>query len=142
MVPGWWAAIRPLAALDGPNTKLHLAVDAHGMSANLRVAAGTVADYTQAAALLDGIAAEHLLADRGYDTNRVLAAARERGMTPVIPSKRNRKVAREYDAVLYQARHLVANGFERFKAWQRVMRRLRCRTWRFARYGLWLSRPG
>ena len=31
-------------------------------------------------------------------------------MTPVIPPQRNRKVAREYDAVLYQARHLVANG--------------------------------
>ena len=37
-------------------------------------------------------------------------------MTPVIPPQRNRKVAREYDAALYQARHLVENGFERFKA--------------------------
>ena len=86
------------------------------MPVNLRVTAGTVADCTQAAALIDGIAAEHLLADRGYDTNKVLAVARERGMTPVIPPQRNRKVAREYDAVLYRARHLVENGFERFKA--------------------------
>ena len=39
-------------------------------------------------------------------------------MMPIIPPKRNRKVAREYDAVLYQARHLAANGFERFKAWR------------------------
>ena len=71
------------------------------------ITAGTVADCTQAAALIDGIAAEHLL-----------AAARELGMTPVIPPKRNRKVAREYDAALYRARHLVENGFERFKAWR------------------------
>ena len=93
------------------------------MPVNLRVTAGTVADCTQAAALIDGIAAEHLLADRGYDTNKVLATARERGMTPVIPPQRNRKVAREYDAALYQARHLVENGFERFKAWRGVATR-------------------
>ena len=93
------------------------------MPVNLRVTAGTVADCTQAAALIDGIAAEHLLADRGYDTNKVLAAARERGMTPVIPPKRNRTVAREYDAALYQARHLVEHGFERFKAWRGVATR-------------------
>ena len=63
--------------------------------------AGTVADCTRAEALLDGIAAEHLLADRGYDTNRVPAAARARGMEAVLPPKRNRKVAREYDVALY-----------------------------------------
>ena len=93
------------------------------MPVNLRVTAGTVADCTQAAALIDGIAAEHLPADRGYDTNRVLAAARERGMTPVIPPKRNRKVAREYDAALYQARHLVANSFGKLKEWHGVATR-------------------
>ena len=93
------------------------------MPVNLLITAGTVADCTQAEALIDGIAAEHLMADRGYDTNKVLAAARERGMTPVIPPKRSRKVAREYDAALYQARHLVENGFERFKAWRGVATR-------------------
>ena len=93
------------------------------MPVNLLITAGTVADCTQAEALIDGIAAEHLLADRGYDTNKVLAAAGERGMTPVIPPKRSRKAAREYDAALYQARHLVENGFERFKAWRGVATR-------------------
>ena len=101
-----WAAIRPLTALRCPNTKLRLAVDAHGIPVNLRVAAGTVANCAQPAALLDGIpldaaSAEYLLANRGYDTNRVLAAARELGMTPMIPPQRNRKVARGYDAALY-----------------------------------------
>ena len=76
-------------------------------------ALATVADCTQAEALIDGIAARRLLADRGYDTNAVLAAARERGMVPVIPLKRNRKAAREYDVALYQAPHLVENGFSK-----------------------------
>ena len=69
------------------------------MSVRMLATAGTVADCTQAEALLDGIAAEHLLADRGYDTNKVLAAARARGMAAALPPKRNRKVAREYDRV-------------------------------------------
>ena len=94
----------------------------------MRVTAGTVADCTQAEALIDGIpfdaaSAEYLLADRGYDANRVLAAARERGITPVIPPQRNRKVAREYDAALYQARHLVANSFGKLKEWRGVATR-------------------
>ena len=85
--------------------------------------AGTVGDCTRAAALIDGIAAENLLADRGYDTNKARAAARERGIVPVIPPKRNRKMAQEYDVALYQARHLVENGFGKLKEWRGVATR-------------------
>ena len=73
----------------------------------------TVADCTQAEALIGGIAARRLLADRGYDTNAVLAEAEARGMAPVIPPNRKRKVAREYDRALYQVPHLVENGFSK-----------------------------
>ena len=94
----------------------------------------TVADCTQAEALIDGIAAGRLLADRGYDTNAVLAAARARGMGPALPPKRNRKVAR----------HLVENGFGKLRSdvgWRRVIpRMLRC-TWRSARYAPWRCGP-
>ena len=104
----------------GLTAKLHLAVDAHGMPVRMLAMAGTVADCTQTEALLDGIEidrieTEHLLADRGYDTNAALAAARARGMDPALPPKRNRKVAREYDVALYQARHLVGSGFSKLK---------------------------
>ena len=93
------------------------------MPVRMLATVGTVADCTRAEALLDGTAAEHLLADRGYDTNAVLAAARARGVEAVIPPKRNRKVAREYDVVLYQARHLVENGFGKLKEWRGVATR-------------------
>ena len=63
------------------------------MPVRMEVMAGTVADCTQAKALFDGIDAEYLLADRGYDTDKVLAAARERGMTTVIPPKLSSEVA-------------------------------------------------
>ena len=93
------------------------------MPVRMLATAGTVADCTQAEALIDGIGAGYLLADRGYDTNAVLAAARARGMEAVIPPKRNRKVAREYDRALYQARHLVENGFGKLKEWRGVATR-------------------
>ena len=89
----------------GLTTKLHLAVDAHGMPVRMLATAGTVADCTRAEALLGGIAAEYLLADRGYDTNTALAAARE------------------YDRALYQARHLVESGFSKLKEWRGVATR-------------------
>ena len=60
----------------GLTTKLHLAADAHGVPVRMLATAGMVADCTRAEALIDGIAAEHLLAGLGYDTNGVLAAAR------------------------------------------------------------------
>ena len=42
----------------GGNSKIHLAVDAHGMPVSVAVSAGTTADCTQAVALIDGIAAQ------------------------------------------------------------------------------------
>ena len=68
----------------GLNTKLHLAVTA-----------GKIAHCTQADALIDGIEAEYLLADRGYDTDQVLAAAREAGMKPGDTAESESEVAAE-----------------------------------------------
>ena len=91
------------------NTKLHLAVDAHGMPVRMAVTAGMLADCTPA--------------DRGYDTSLVLAAARERGMTPVILPKRSRKTPQSYDEALYQARYQVENCFRKLKGWRGVATR-------------------
>ena len=95
----------------GLNTKLHLAVDAHGMPVRAIITEGTAADYTQASALIAGLTAEYLLADQGYDTNDMMSQAIAQGMKPVIPAKKNRTVAREYDKDLYRLRHLVENAF-------------------------------
>ena len=75
------------------------------MPVRMAVTAGTAVDCTPAEALIEGFEAEYLLADRGYAANKVLAAARARGMVPVIPSKRSRKSPPEYDAALCQARY-------------------------------------
>ena len=42
---------------------------------------------------------------------------------PVIPPKANRKVPRDYDTVLYKARHLIENFFEKLKHYRAIATR-------------------
>ena len=76
-----------------------------------------------AIALIEGILAEYLFADRGYDTNDILAYAKAMGMEIVIPPKKNRLEQREYDEFLYKHRHLVENAFLKLKRWRGIATR-------------------
>ena len=84
---------------------------------------GTRADCTQAATLIEGIDAENLIADRGYDTDEIIDKARRAGMEVVIPPKKNRKEQRQYDEYLYKLRHLIENAFLHLKRWRGVATR-------------------
>ena len=71
--------------------------------------------------------AKDLLADRGYDADWFRAALIEKGITPCIPPKKNRKTQYEYDRTLYRQRHKIENMFGRLKDWRRIaMRYDRC----------------
>lgn len=80
----------------GINTKLHAAVDSNGMPVNFIITAGTTADCTQAIPLLDGLAPEYVLADRGYDTEAIVQHVAKISAEAVIPPKKNRKEQRQY----------------------------------------------
>ncbi len=56
----------------GLNIKLHQAVDAHGMSIRAIITQGIRADCKESSLLIEGLSAEYLLADKGYDTNAIL----------------------------------------------------------------------
>jgi transposase len=73
--------------------------------------------------LIEGIDAEYLLADRGYDSNEIVGKAEAAGMQVVIPPKKNRKVQRSYDKHLYKLRHLVENAFLHLKRWRGIATR-------------------
>ena len=61
------------------------------MPVRVIVTEGTRADCKEACALIDGLSAGALLADRGYDTESILRKAGESGFQVVIPPKRSRK---------------------------------------------------
>ena len=107
----------------GLNTKLHLAVDAHGMPVRIIITEGTAADCTQACHLIEGISAEQLLADKAYDSDAIIEKAIQQGMGVVIPPKKNRKSPRDYDKELYKLRHLVENAFLYLKRWRGIATR-------------------
>lgn len=115
-----WGKSRHGAYKGGLNTKIHLPVDAHGMPVRILVTAGTVADCKQAIALIDGLTAEYLLADRGYDSDAIVKAALSAGMQSEIPPKKNRKQPQAYDKDLYKLRHLVENAFLHLKRWRGI----------------------
>ena len=107
----------------GLNTKIHLAVDAHGMPVRILVTAGTTNDCKQACALIEGLSAEWLLADKGYDSQEIIDKAISQNINPVIPPRKNRKKQREYDKELYRLRHLVENAFLHLKRWRGIATR-------------------
>ena len=93
------------------------------MPIRVLVTSGVTADCTQASELIEGIEAQCLLADRGYDSDAIVNQATRQGMEVVIPPKKNRKKQREYDRYLYKIRHLVENAFLRLKEWRGVATR-------------------
>ena len=67
--------------------------------------------------------AKELLADKGYDSDWFRAALTERGTTPCIPPRKNRKVQYHYDKDLCRQSHKIENVFGRIKDWRRVATR-------------------
>ena len=72
---------------------------------------------------IEGIDAEHLLRDRCYDNDAIVAYAKGAGIKLVIPPRKHSKVMRYYDKYLYKMRHLVENAFLHLKPWRRIATR-------------------
>ena len=93
------------------------------MPVQIIITSGTIADSSQVPQLIQGIEAQSLVADRGYDTNKVLEAVEEAGMKAVIPPKKNRREQRDYDRAIYKFRHIVENTFLELKRWRGIATR-------------------
>jgi transposase len=66
---------------------------------------------------------KRLIADRGYDANRLRSTLRDQGTIPIIPGRRNRKRPIQYDERRYRDRWLVEAMFCRLKDFRRVATR-------------------
>ena len=73
--------------------------------------------------MIEGIDADHLITDRGYDTDAILQQAAVQGMHAVIPPKKNRTTQRSYDEDPYKLRHLFENTFLHLKRWRGIATR-------------------
>ena len=68
--------------------------------------------------MLDQVEPKAFLADRGYDSDALVATLAERGITPVIPPKANRREPRKTDFALYRERNLVERFFCKLKQYR------------------------
>jgi transposase len=108
----------------GLSTKVHALVDALGNPTGFALSPGQAHDLEGADALLPGLAANALIADKAFDAEeRVLRPLEQAGKTAVIPPKANRKEARAYDKDLYKARHLIENFFAKLKQYRAIATR-------------------
>ncbi len=105
------------------STEVHVAVDALGNPVRLIATGGQVADVTQGKALISGIKAEHVIADRGYDSSELVGAIEAGGAKAVIPSRSNRKEPRDYDKHAYKDRNLVERFLNKVKNCRRIATR-------------------
>jgi transposase len=99
-------------------------VDALGNPTGFALSPGQAHDLEGADALLPGLEAGVLIADKAFDAKeRVIGPLQRAGRTAVIPPKANRKNPRPYDKALYQARHLIENFFARLKQYRAIATR-------------------
>ena len=89
----------------------------------LSLTPGQTADITQAEPLLAQVETDAVIADKGYDSNALVETLEERGVTPVIPPKANRKEPRKTDFVLYCERNLVERFFNKLKQYRGIATR-------------------
>jgi transposase len=73
--------------------------------------------------LIEGLAAENVIADKAYDGQRLYDKVIAQGGDPVVPPRRHRKRKHAYDEALYKERNRVENFFKRIKHCRRIATR-------------------
>ena len=68
---------------------------------------GQTHDLACAEPLLENVDPDALLGDKAYDADSLINTLAQRGITPVIPPKANRKMPRACDFALYCERNLI-----------------------------------
>jgi transposase len=107
----------------GFSTKIHIAVDALGNPVEFLLTGGQEADVTPAEPLIGAHEADAYILDKAYDSDAVVKAAQRQGGEAVIPPKKNRKVARDFDKHLYKERKKVEWFINLLKQYRRVATR-------------------
>ncbi len=108
----------------GQTTKIHALSDTLGRPIILKVTAGNVADVTMAEELLAEVdGCRYVLADKGYDSDKLRATIRAKGAKPVIPGRKSRTRKVRFDRSRYKSRWMVEAVFCRLKDFRRVATR-------------------
>ena len=107
----------------GLTSKLHAVADTRVRFVRGGLTAGQRHDAPQALPLPEGLAPAYPVADRGDDSDLLVAAHAARGSCAVIPPRRKRRYPRAYNPARYAQRHPIERLFSRLKQFRRVATR-------------------
>ncbi len=82
-----------------------------------------VHDVTQGTALVESIATEAVVADKGYDSDAFVESILATGAEAITSPRSKRLTPREYDREQYKARNLVECFFNRINQFRRIATR-------------------
>jgi transposase len=94
-----------------------------GNPVELMLTPGQAHDLTCAEQLIDSADPAALLGDKAYDADPLIDTLTQRGITPVIPPKANRKLPRACDFALYCERNLIERFFNKLKHFRAIATR-------------------
>lgn len=93
--------------------------DGFGRPLRFILTPGQTGDVTQAPTLIEGLRADHVLADTAYDSCAFRDAVAAIGATAVIPSNPTRKVPFPIDRRIYRLRNRIERCFNSLKHFRR-----------------------
>ncbi len=100
-----------------------MAVRGLGCPVRFTLTAGQKGDAPQAAALIEGLPAQVVMADTAYDADALRQAITDKRAIAVIPNNPSRTFKHPLDKQLYAQRHLVESCFSKLKQFRRVATR-------------------
>jgi transposase len=105
------------------STKIHALVEGLGNLARWSLTPGQTHDIKEAEALIAGLCAAVVVADKAYDADAFLQSIACSGAAAVIPPRANRSDQRSFDRHRYRDRNLVERFFCRIKQFRRIATR-------------------
>ena len=100
-----------------------MAVDSFGRPVRFLLTGGHIHDATQALALLAGLTAVYVIADKAYDAYAILNHVEAIGAIPIIPQRTCMPRARAFDPVIYRQRNRIERTIGKLKQLRRIATR-------------------
>lgn len=104
----------------GRNSKINAVTNRGGKPLDLVLIAGNESELKSVRGILDDVSGKVVLADKGFDDDKLRKWVRRNGGVANIPGRKNRKVEVFYIKEVGRMRHVVENFFSRIKRFRRV----------------------
>ena len=111
----------------GLTTKIHMVTATDRSAVSFSLSGGEANDSPEGIALLDRTTRspeqKYILMDSAYEGENMREKALEKGYSPVVPPKSNRKEPWEYDKDRYKQRNAIERYFLRLKRFRKIFTR-------------------